>query len=124
MQKLTIELNVPKMDVASHMDIREALSKMGVTDCFDKDKADFSSVTDSSYNGKGLYITDAEHGVRVSINEEGCTGTAFTSVSDNDPPASEEAERTFTIDKPFIFVITGADGLPLFIGTVYQPITQ
>ena len=124
MQKLTIELNVPKMDVASHMDIREALSKMGVTDCFDKDKADFSTVTDSSYDGKGLYITDAEHGVRVSINEEGCTGTAFTSVSDNDPPASEEAERTFTIDKPFIFVITGADGLPLFIGTVYQPITQ
>lgn len=123
-QELTIELKIPKMDVASHMDIRDGLSKMGVTDCFDKDKADFSTVTDSSYDGKGLYITDAEHGVRVSINEKGCTGTAFTSVSDNSQPSVEKAERTFTTDKPFIFVITGRDGLPLFIGTVYQPITQ
>ncbi len=123
-QELIIELKIPKMDVASHMDIRDGLSKMGITDCFDKDKADFTTVAKNYDNGKKLYISDAEHGVRVSINEEGCTGTAFSSVGDNEPINPVDAEKVFTIDRPYIFVITGADGLPLFIGTVYQPITQ
>ena len=32
-----------------------------------------------------------------------------------------EDEIDFTLDKPFVFAITGIDGLPLFVGLVNQP---
>ena len=32
-----------------------------------------------------------------------------------------EEEIDFVLDRPFVFVITGEDGLPLFIGVVNQP---
>ena len=34
-------------------------------------------------------------------------------------PNADEVD--FVADRPFIFVITGFDGLPLFIGIVNQP---
>jgi len=34
-------------------------------------------------------------------------------------PPSEEVD--FVADRPFLFVITGRDGLPLFVGVVNQP---
>lgn len=32
-----------------------------------------------------------------------------------------EEEVEFVLDRPFLFVITSNDGLPLFVGTVYRP---
>ena len=32
-----------------------------------------------------------------------------------------EDEIDFVLDRPFLFVITGAQGLPLFVGVVNQP---
>ena len=37
--------------------------------------------------------------------------------------APPEEEIDFTLDRPFLFAITSDDGLPLFVGTVYQPVT-
>jgi len=34
-------------------------------------------------------------------------------------PPQEEID--FVVDRPFLFVITGADSLPLFVGVVNQP---
>jgi len=34
------------------------------------------------------------------------------------PPSSRV---NFVLDRPFVFVITGIDGLPLFVGTVNNP---
>ena len=31
-----------------------------------------------------------------------------------------EEEVDFTLDRPFVFAVTGADGLPLFVGVVHQ----
>ncbi|RHO58079.1 hypothetical protein DW094_00440 [Ruminococcaceae bacterium AM07-15] len=37
----------------------------------------------------------------------------------NGTPPKEEVE--FVLDRPFLFVITSNDGLPLFVGAVYRP---
>ena len=34
------------------------------------------------------------------------------------PPAEE---MDFVLDRPFLFAITGSDGLPLFVGAVNRP---
>lgn len=118
-ENTVVEITVPVFDVSSNMDLKDGFGKMGVTDCFDIKEADFSSITDKSSGG--LCITDAEHGVRVSVNEEGCTGTAFTGLNGSGAANQNKPQKTFTAERPFIFVITGADGLPLFIGVVNQP---
>ena len=35
-------------------------------------------------------------------------------------PPDEEID--FTLDRPFLFVVTGAGNLPLFVGIVNQPV--
>ncbi|MBO5126422.1 MAG: serpin family protein, partial [Clostridia bacterium] len=55
------------------------------------------------------------------IDEEGCRAAAFTtiSVSMAPPPPGEIVEITF--DRPFLFVVTGNDGVTLFMGIVNNP---
>lgn len=36
--------------------------------------------------------------------------------------APPEEEMDFVLDRPFLFAITGYDGLPLFVGVVNQPV--
>ena len=58
----------------------------------------------------------------MKIDEDGCEAAAYT-VLDVEATAmlGPEEEIDFTLDKPFVFAITGIDGLPLFIGLVNQP---
>ena len=35
--------------------------------------------------------------------------------------APPEEEVDFVLNRPFVFAITGTDGLPLFVGIVHQP---
>lgn len=58
----------------------------------------------------------------MKIDEDGCEAAAYTVLA---PEATAmmgpEEEIDFTLDKPFVFAITGIDGLPLFVGLVNQP---
>ena len=68
-----------------------------------------------------IFVSQVEHAARVKIDEEGCEAAAYTVMiaCGSAMPPREEVE--FTVDRPFLFVITGRDGLPLFIGVVNQP---
>ncbi len=115
-----VGLSVPKFDVACKLedDFKDGLKAMGVTDVFDYEKADLSNAIQ---NSEGIPINSAEHAARVSIDEEGCTGAAYTIMDkDNGGPDAMGDTVVFTLDRPFIFAITGHDGLPLFVGTVNQ----
>ena len=37
--------------------------------------------------------------------------------------APPKDEMDFVLDRPFLFAITGTDGLPLFVGVVNQPVS-
>ena len=116
-KKIRINLSVPKFDVSSNMDLKEGLINLGITNCFDSRKSDFSSLCEND----GLSISKVEHGVRVSIDEEGVVASAFTvePLAGSAPPSEEIID--FILDRPFIFVITSEDGLPLFTGVVNIP---
>ena len=99
------------------MDLKDGLINLGITNCFDSRKSDFSSLCEND----DLSISKVEHGVRVSIDEEGVVASAFTvePLAGSAPPSEEIID--FILDRPFIFVITSEDGLPLFTGVVNQP---
>ena len=52
------------------------------------------------------------------IDEEGCEAAAFTVISIDTRAMMPEDIIEIKIDRPFVFAITGADGLPMFIGVV------
>jgi len=115
-----LNISVPKFDVSSDIMLKDSLTALGVTDIFESAKSDFTPLAGGS--GHGLSVNDVRHAVRVQIDEEGCTAAAFTEIPvDGAGYLPESEELDFIADRPFLFVITGDTGQPLFIGTVNQP---
>ena len=121
--KTTIKVNlaVPKFDVSSKTDLAEGLKNLGVTDCFDGKKASFVPLLTMDAMDGDTYVSSVEHGVRVAIDEEGVTAAAYTVIPVAGDAMPPEEEVDFILDRPFIFVITSADGTPMFIGVVNNP---
>lgn len=112
-----INLSLPKFDVTGEADLRGGLQQLGVTDVFAPGAADFSPLCGAASDGR--YVSKLQHDARVLIDEEGCTAAAFTIASVEATCAEEDLEEIdFTLDRPFLFAITNADGLPLFTGIV------
>ena len=114
---LIVNLSVPKFDIASDLDLTDSLKKMGIADVFDPAVSDFSPMTDDTE----AYLSQAKHAARVAIDEEGVTAAAYTVMMMCGEGAPPEEEVDFVLDRPFVFAITGVDGLPLFVGVVHQP---
>lgn len=118
-QSATVNLSLPKFDVSSNLDILDTLAQLGMTDVMDGTKSDFTPLTTAD---DSLALTQAKHAARVKIDEDGCEAAAYTVLAAEATammPLEEEID--FTLDEPFVFAITGIDGLPLFVGLVNQP---
>ena len=109
--------SVPKFDVNSDLELTDTLKMLGVTDAFDDTRADFSPLADFD---EPAAVTQVQHAARVKIDEEGCEAAAFTAIMANATSAMPEDLPVveMNLNRPFAFAITGADGLPLFVGTV------
>ncbi len=112
---MTIE--VPKFDAASTIDLAEGLNKLGITDVFGSG-ADFSPLTD---NAEGLKLDRAKHSARVRIDERGIEGAAFTELGVDGAAPDDFEKIDFTLDRPFLFFVTGNDDLPMFAGVINKP---
>ena len=119
-QRARVNLSLPKFDVSSDLDILDTLAQLGITDVMDGTKSDFTPLTTA--NQLPLALTEAKHAARVKIDEDGCEAAAYTILGvEATAMMGPEDEIDFTLDKPFVFAITGIDGLPLFVGLVNQP---
>lgn len=113
---VTVNMSVPKFDVSSSLDLTEGLKALGITDIFDSEAADFSPITSI----RDAAVTQAQHAARVTIDEEGCTAAAYVQLGMGGG-GMPDREVDFVLDRPFLFVIAGMDGQPLFAGVVNQP---
>lgn len=114
-----VNISLPKFDVDSQTDLIEGMKAMGVTDIFDYTISDFTPMTDTPM----LYVNQINHAARVSIDEDGCIAASFTVIS-NAPgaaPPIELDEIDFVLDRPFLFIVSSRDNLPLFAGVVNEP---
>lgn len=117
-KRLIINKALPKFDVTSQMDLCTGLKELGITDVFDPAVSDFSPTTEDT---DALYLSGAQHDTRVAIDEEGVTAIAYTAMMVCGAAEPPEDEMDFVLDRPFLFVITSSDALPLFVGIVNQP---
>ncbi len=118
-----INLALPKFDVMSQTDLIGGLKNLGVTDVFDWMTADFTPmIAEEKYLEYLPYVSQAQQDARVTIDEDGVTAAAYTILSFGvGAAAPPDDEVDFIVDRPFLFVITGADDVPLFVGVVNEP---
>ncbi|MBE5955936.1 MAG: serpin family protein [Lachnospiraceae bacterium] len=112
-----INESIPKFDITSQMELSGGLKNLGITDVFEIGTSDFSPMADDIAD---IFLSKVNHDTRVAIDEEGVTAAAYT-VMILCGSAMPEEEVDFTVDRPFLFVITNPNGLPLFAGIVNQP---
>lgn len=117
-KQLIVNRSIPKFDVQSQLDLETGLRELGVTDVFDGETADFGPLTEDL---EGVCLSEARHGARVTIDEEGCTAAAYTLLVTAGAAMPPDEEVDFVLDRPFLFFITSSQGLPLFVGIVHQP---
>lgn len=110
-----VYLSLPKFDTASGYSLLDGLKALGVTDVCDAEKADFSPLISGP---DGMYLTNADHAVRVAIDEEGVTAAAFTMMVDGLGAPDPDLEIHLKVDRPFLYTITGHADVPLFTGIV------
>ena len=118
-KRALIHYSIPKFDVDSKLDLIKGMKNLGVTDCFDPFASDFTPLTTERDD---LYVSKVEHAARVTIDEEGVVGAAYTLVivtTESGTTAPPE-EIDFIVDRPFMFAVTGEDGSILFVGVVNQ----
>ena len=116
---IKINVSVPKFDISSHENLIGGMQNLGLTDVFDSLTADFTPMTDA----KKLYLGKIDHAVRVAVDEEGIIAAAYT-VMDfpaTGAPTIPDDEIDFVLDRPFLFIVSSQNALPLFAGVVEQP---
>ncbi len=106
-----VELSLPKFDIRAQIDLTQALTQAGVTTVF-TDEADLSPLTEMDG-----FLSSATQDVRVAIDEEGVTAAALTELRLSGSGLPPEP-IPITVDRPFLFIITGLGDTPLFVGTV------
>lgn len=114
---LRVHLTVPQFAVSCQLGLNDTLKGLGITDAFDPALADFTPVSQSQQ----LALSRVIHGARVKVDEQGCEGAAYTAILASTAARPPEEEVYFTLDRPFLFCVTGAQNLPLFVGIVNQP---
>ena len=110
-----VTVRMPDFDVDYNESIKDEIAKLGIKECMDSNKANFSAMTDSD-----LYVGDIIHAARFKADKEGVEGAAYTIVllCGNAMPVEKE-KYDFNLDRPFVFVVENG-GTPLFIGTVNE----
>lgn len=117
-----VQWSVPKFDVGSTLELTDELRALGVTDAFDAGLADFSPLIADAAE-LSPFVSQVQHAARVLVDEEGCEAAAYTIITVAEGACMPESRPTLVmnLNRPFLFLITGVDGLPLFVGVVQNP---
>lgn len=118
-KSIKINLSMPKFDISSQTNLIDGMKNLGLSDVFDPDHSDFSPMTDA----EKLFVGKIDHAVRVAADEEGVIAAAYTVIQTyaTGCPSIPDDEIDFVLDRPFLFVVSSRNALPLFAGVVEQP---
>lgn len=120
-EDLRVHLSLPKFDISGQQELGGVLQALGIRSVFDSHTADFSPLVSRTYFDGGIRLGKVDHAVRVAIDEDGLTAAAYTVMDAPGDAAPPEKEVTFVLDRPFLFLVTSRDNLPLFAGIVNNP---
>ena len=104
-----VNIHIPVFDQQSSLDLKELYKKMNVTGLF-AEGGDFSPLTGTE---SPVPVSSIRHVTRLSIDENGVEGAAYTTVSELTSVVFLE-DVDFIVDRPFCAAVTGEDGSVLF----------
>ncbi|XP_018420167.1 PREDICTED: leukocyte elastase inhibitor-like [Nanorana parkeri] len=94
-----VELELPRIRLEENYDLKSYLSKMGMSDLFNPEKADLTGISEKG----NLYVSQIFHKVFVDINEEGTEAAAATGAIAT--VRSGPIVVKVKADHPFLFII-------------------
>ena len=112
-----VQASIPRFTAQSELELKDALTAMGVTDLFNVSAADLRNI--SSAANDNLYVSSVLHKTYLALDENGTKAAAATSVDTNASAAPSEDVKTVTLDRPFLYMIVDTHAcVPLLMGTV------
>jgi len=119
LRRTRVDVELPRFSFRRPLDLKAALSELGVARAFDPDRAEFGGMTRS----ERLFVGAALHQAFVAVDERGTEAAAATVVM----MAATGVPRpvtpvAFVADHPFLFLIRHRPtGCVLFVGRVADP---
>ncbi len=115
-----VKLGLPKVLIETKVNGKELLQKLGMTDAFESNLADFSEMaTDATLTG--LHIADVTQKTFLAITEKGTEAAAMTKVEMRDESAPMY-DVEMIVDRPFTIVILDTKhSLISFMGYIQNP---
>ncbi|MBC8060128.1 MAG: serpin family protein [Clostridiaceae bacterium] len=118
--KETVAATLPKFKAEDKIQLIEPLKKMGLKDCFDAGKANFTKMVSS--NPGGVFVRDILHKTTITVDAEGTKAATSTEVELARGEVTSTAPHNITLNRAFVYaIIDNETNLPLFIGTVIKP---
>ncbi|XP_008769825.1 serpin B6-like isoform X2 [Rattus norvegicus] len=115
MEEKEMEVFLPRIKLEESYDMNGVLRKLGMTDAFEEDKADFSGISSKH----GLFLSKVVHKSFVEMSEEGTEAAAPTDVVTMKSPLTP---RCLIADHPFLFSIQDTRSKEiLFLGRFSSP---
>jgi serine protease inhibitor len=117
MDRVELQVALPKYQLTTEFQLSDALSSMGMSLAFRPGEADFSGM-----DGKrDLFLSAVVHQAFVDVNEEGTEAAAATGAVMT-LAAARPQHLIFRADHPFLFLIRDRhSGSILFLGRLSQP---
>jgi len=114
----TITYSIPQFKIQKSYDLKKVLPNLGAIDIFDDERANlFGLVEDGAAKGN-LYVGRSKHEAGIEVNNEGSEAAAYTIIEVDEKAAYPSDEVIFNVNRPFTYLISSSDGLPLFMGTI------
>ena len=120
-----VQILIPKFSINYELKLQDDLKNQGMTDAFDREKANFSRISSNYQNN--YWVKKILHKASIDVVECGIKAAAATVVSGVDGCAMPRIRERIVIkiNKPFLFFIRNKNnGEIIFTGTVYKPETR
>lgn len=112
----TVLTGLPKFQTEFDTEMSEVLKTMGMTDAFDSNKADFSSL--ATYSGGNIFLNRVIHKTFISVGEQGTRAGAATVIEAAAEAAMPEETKAVILNRPFLYMIWDMEAkMPVFMGT-------
>ncbi len=109
-----VALALPRFEITHSEPLHSTLPQLGVRTCFTA-RADLTGIAEGP-----LAIDQVIHQARLRVDEKGAEGAAATAVTMTKAALTRERPVTFTVDRPFIFVLRRREAI-LFLGRISNP---
>lgn len=113
-----LNLSVPRFSCSDCIDLEDIAEKLHINLLFDSTEEVFAPFSDTP-----IFITDIKQEATISIDEMGCSVSAYTATTGQSAAPEQAEEIDINLNRPFYYILC-KDGIPFLIGQVHNPVEK